>query len=354
MSIVNRCTALFLAIAWMLSANAQSADPDPLFQSNAPLNITFEAPFAQIDRERDKEAEYEGIMHYVDANGIEVRLDIGLEVRGNWRLQKSNCRYSQLWIDLKRGQTPNTIFAEQNRLKLVVQCRAQDRYKDYLAKEQQLYEAFENLSDIHFGTRLVNATYTDSENPNSSRTHLAFFIEHQRRLRERFDMEEVELNNISYRDLDPVQSSLVGLFMYQIGNTDYSMIRAPEGEECCHNTKLLVDETGRYFPIPYDFDSSGFVDASYASPPGPSVGIRNNRSRKYRGFCIEPEQLNAAVARINAERDTTTAIISDTSHVSERTVTRSIRYMEGFYEVLDEQRRYQRDIIEDCRGEVEK
>jgi hypothetical protein len=338
----------------MFSANAQPAAPDPLFQSNAPLDITFEAPFAQINRERDKEAEYEGVMRYVDADGLDVRLDIGLEVRGNFRLQKSNCRYAQLWVDLKRGQTPNTIFAEQNRLKLVVQCRAQDRYKDYLAKEQQLYETFENLSDIHFGTRLVNATYTDSANPDSSRTHLAFFIEHQRRLRDRFDMKEVELNNISYSDLDPAQSSLVGLFMYQIGNTDYSMIQAPEGDECCHNTKLLVDETARYFPIPYDFDSSGFVDASYAAQPGPSIGIRNNRSRKYRGFCIDSEQLNAAVARINAERDTTIAIISDTSHVSERITKRSMNYMEDFYDVLDDPRQYQREIIDDCRGEVEK
>lgn len=354
MNIVSRSLASLLVFVWLFSASAQQAELDPLFQSDTPLSITFEAPFAQIDRERDKEAEYEGIMRYVDANGLEVRLDIRLEVRGNYRLQKSNCRYSQLWVDLKRGQTPNTIFAEQNRLKLVVQCRAQDRYKDYIAKEQQLYESFENLSDIHFGTRLVNATYIDSEKPSSSRTHLAFFIEHQRRLRDRFDMEEVELNNISYRDLDAAQSTLVGLFMYQIGNTDFSMIRAPEGDECCHNIKLLADEAGRYFPIPYDFDSSGFVDTSYASPPGPSVGIRNNRSRKYRGFCIEPEQLNVAVARISAERDTTMGIISDTSHVSERTVKRSVRYMEEFYEVLDDQRRYQRDIIEDCRGDIEK
>jgi len=352
MSIANRCAALFLAIAWMFTANSQSAEPDPLFQSDTPLSITFEAPFAQIDRERDKEAEYEGVMRYTDGDGLEVRLEVGLEVRGNWRLQKSNCRYSQLWVDLKRGQTPNTIFAEQNRLKLVVQCRAQDRYRDYLAKEQQLYEAFEHLSDIHFGTRLVNATYIDSENPSRSRTHLAFFIEHQRRLRERFEMEEVELNSIPYSDLDPLQSSLVGLFMYQIGNTDYSMIRSPEGDECCHNAKLLVDETGRYFPIPYDFDGSGFVDASYAAPPSPSVGIRNNRSRAYRGFCFESEQLNAAVAHITAQRDNTIATISDTSHVSDRTANRSVRYIEDFYEILENQRRFQREILDECRGDL--
>ena len=352
MSIVSRSLALSLLFAWLLPANAQTAAPDPLFQSDTPLNITFEAPFDQIDRARDKEAEYDGIMRYVEADGTEVVLDVGLEVRGNWRLRKENCNYSQLWVDLKRGQTPNTLFAEQNRLKLVVQCRGSDRYRDFLAKEQQLYKVFSNLSDIHFGTRLVNATYIDSEDPDSSRTHLAFFIEHQRRLKDRFGMDDVELNNIPYQELDPTQSILVGLFMFQIANTDFSIIRAAEGDECCHNAKLLVDESGRYYPIPYDFDSSGFVDASYAAPPGPTIGVRNNRTRKYRGFCYDSESLDAAVERISAERENTFAIISDTSHISDRTAGRSTRYMEDFYEVLENPRQFQRKIIDDCRGEI--
>jgi len=291
-------------------------------------------------------------MHYMDENGEELVFDIGLTVRGNYRLQKDNCNYSQLWINLKRGQTPNTIFAEQNRLKLVVQCRRQDRYRNYLAKEQQLYEAFSHLSHIHFGTRLVNATYLDSEKSNSSRTHLAFFIEHQRRLKDRFEMDDVELNSISSNELDPLQSSLVGLFMYQIGNTDYSMIQSAEGDECCHNTKLLVDETGHYFPVPYDFDSSGFVDANYAAAPNPSFGIRDNRSRAYRGFCYQPDLLDSAKARIVEQRSNIIETISDSTQISERTANRSVRYMEEFYEVLGNQRRYQRSIIEKCRGEL--
>ncbi len=352
MSIVCRCLTLILLLAWMLPSSAQPPGPDPLFESDLPLNIRFEAPFEQIDRDRDKDVEYDGVMRYIDASGAEVTLDIALEVRGNWRLRKDNCRYSQLWVDLKRGQTPNTLFAEQNRLKLVVQCRSQDRYRDYLVKEQQLYDAFARLSDIHFDTRLVNATYVDSEDPSESRTHLAFFIEHQRRLKDRFGMDDVELNSISYSDLDPMQAALVGLFMYQIGNTDYSMIRAPEGDECCHNAKLLADATGRYYPVPYDFDSSGYVDASYAPEPSSSFGIRNNRSRAYRGFCFDPAQLDAAVTRMKAERENINGIIANSTHTSERTANRSLRYIEEFYEILENPRRFQREIVDECRGDL--
>ena len=352
MSIARRSHAFFLLSTSLFAPSAFTAESDPLFQTSTPLDIVFEAPFEQIDRERDKDAEYEGVLRYLEADGTEITLDIALEVRGNWRLRKDNCRYSQLWIDLKRGQTPNTLFAEQNRLKLVVQCRAQDRYRDYLAKEQQLYDAFASLSDLHFGTRLVNATYVDSEDPSESRTHLAFFIEHQRRLKDRFGMEDVELNSVPYRDLDAQQSALVGLFMYQIGNTDYSMIQAPEGEECCHNVKLLADAEGRYYPIPYDFDASGFVDASYAPTPNPSFGIRSNKSRAYRGFCFDSAQLDSVIAQLRAERENLIALVSDTTHISGRAANRSANYMEEFYEVLESPRRFQREIVDECRGDL--
>ena len=185
------------------------AEADILFQSAELLDITLTAPFDLIDRERDREQEYDGSLAYTDASGLQVVLDVNLQVRGNWRLRKENCRYSQLWVDLRRRQTTGTIFENQNRLKLVVQCNRQNRYVNYLAKEQQLYQIFGELSEYNFDTRLVNATYVDSEDADSSRTHLAFFIEHQNRMAERFGMDEVELNSVSFSKLDSAQANLV-------------------------------------------------------------------------------------------------------------------------------------------------
>jgi hypothetical protein len=42
--------------------------------------------------------------------------------------------------------------------------------------------------------------------------------------------------------------------------------------------------TRTVFPIPYDFDYSGLVDATYALPP-PGMGITTVRDRVYRGPC---------------------------------------------------------------------
>ena len=342
---------LFLLFGLPSCLLAAVSAPDPLFQSSEIIDITLTAPFRLIDDERDKEKEYEGSLSYTDAVGEQVRLDVGLQVRGNWRLRKDNCTYSQLWVDFKRGQAAGTIFENQNRLKLVVQCRRPDRYAELLVKEQQAYQIFAELSEYNFDTRLVNVSYVDSEREDSSRTQLAFFIEHQNRLQARFGMEEVNIDNITIGQLNADQASLVNLFMFLLGNTDYSIIQGLEGEECCHNAKLLLSETGDYFAIPYDFDASGYVDAPYAAEPAPVMDIRSNRQRRYRGYCRHNDALPSTRRIMLEARANIIAIVGDGSRVSSRTANSSSKYVQELFEILADQRRFERAIIDDCRGQ---
>lgn len=342
---------LTFLLLWAFTTTAVGATaPDPLFASDELLEITINAPFELIDDERDKEKKYDGIVSYLDGAGESINLDVELEVRGNWRLNKRNCSYSQLWLDFKRGQVAGTLFENQNRLKLVVQCKRQDRYADYIIKEWQAYQLFSTLSDISLDTRLMNVTYIDSDDPDESRTHRAFFIEHQNRLAERFGFDEVELNRVPRGELNQHQSTLVSLFMYLLGNTDFSLVQAAEGDECCHNAKLLTNDAGEYIAIPYDFDASGFVDASYAPVPNPDFGINSNRSRVYRGYCVEEQILNAAIAGFQNSREQISAIVSDTTYVNSRSANRTTGYVEDFFEVLDNPRRIEREFVRDCRG----
>ena len=49
------------------------------------------------------------------------------------------------------------------------------------------------------------------------------------------------------------------MFQYLIGNTDFAL-------SALHNAELLGRENGDYWPIVYDFDFSGAVNARYATP----------------------------------------------------------------------------------------
>lgn len=335
---------------WALSGLALSAaGPDLLFQSGQLLELSLTAPFTTIDRERDREKEYQGTLSYTDDAGQQVSLDVDLRVRGNWRLRRDNCRYSQLWVDFKRRQVVGTLFENQNRLKLVVQCDRSNRYANYLLKEYQLYQLFSLLSEYNFDSRLLNVSYVDNSRDDRERTSLAFFFEHQNRLADRFEMDKVEAS-VDRANHNSLQATLVSLFMYLIGNTDYSISQASEGDGCCHNAKLLVDGGGQYFAIPYDFDASGFVDASYAPLPNPSFRISSNRQRHYRGYCVDSDTLAAAVAILQQSREQIYAIIGDTTVLSSREARKSTRYVEAFFDILDDPRRLTRNIVNDCLG----
>lgn len=337
---------LFFVFAGVVTGAAES---DPLFNSDELLDITLTAPFDRIDDDRDKELQYDGTLSYVDESGQQVDLDVELSVRGNWRLDRRNCSYAQLWVNLKRGQLPGTLFEDQNRLKLVVQCSRPNRYSDYVIRELKAYHMFSELSDIYFDTRLVNVNFTDDERPNYSRTQLAFFIEHQNRVAERSGLDDVELYEIPRVELHPLQSTVMALFMYMLGNTDFSMIRGPGGEECCHNAKILVNDLGEYLLIPYDFDASGYVDATYAPDPNPRFNLRSNRSRYYRGFCVLPEVLNEAIGVFQESRQRMMAILGDTNYMSQRSVNKISGYVEDFFDILDDPRKVERELVEDCR-----
>jgi hypothetical protein len=57
----------------VLPATAVSA---PLFESDEALSVTIEAPMREILRHRDRDQEYDAVLSYVDAAGVEQQLNL--------------------------------------------------------------------------------------------------------------------------------------------------------------------------------------------------------------------------------------------------------------------------------------
>ncbi|MEL6870763.1 MAG: hypothetical protein AAFO81_13270, partial [Pseudomonadota bacterium] len=320
---------LLTALAMVLTTSALAA---PLFDSDNLLAVTLNAPFKLIDTERDKDKEYAGSLSFIDPQLGPTVLDAKFSVRGAFRLREDICNHAQLWVNLKKSQVKGTLFAKQDKLKLVVRCKDSERYADYIGRERKAYQIFNALSDLSLATRMLNVTYTDSDGGDSRVQH-AFFIQHQDNLAKQHDMTvHKELGGIKPR-LDPSQSTVVALFMYLISNTDYSFVAAPAGENCCHNTKLLEATDGRLHPVPYDFDSTGFVDTSYAEP---TAGMRQNnvKHRLYRGYCVDEAVIADTLTQFQAKRAAIYAIIDDPTYVTEKSIKRTRKYVDKFYAVL--------------------
>ena len=330
----------------LLQAAPKDSAPDPLFADDAPLEITLRGPFLEIDKERDKAAVYPaGTLNYSDGERT-ISIDTRFQPRGNFRLEKENCQHAQLWLQFKKKQVRETVFANQKKLKLVVQCRNAKKYQGYLRKEFQAYRMLNQLTDRSYRVRWAEVTYQTLEG-QTVRDQPAFFIEHKTRLAERLALEAAEVKRISKNDLEPEQATMVALFNYLIGNADFSLIASKEGK-CCHNANLLHEVDGTYIPVIYDFDSSGFVSAPYAETH-PDLHLRSVRQRIYRGFCTEPEVMEKTLDEFRHHREALLGLASETLYESKWMARSTIKYIDSFYSIIDNPKKLSRQITAVCK-----
>jgi hypothetical protein len=129
------------------------------------------------------------------------------------------------------------------------------------------------------------------------------------------------------------------------------MTRGHAGEICCHNSKLLAaNATQRtsLIPIPYDFDSTGFVNPPYAGVPE-GLGVTSVLTRVYRGMCRHNDQIPAAIAEFQAHRATFAALIAGETRLAEGRRRTAQNYIDSFYDIISDPQRVDRQIIQRCR-----
>ena len=355
-SIAVAAVATILSAVPVVAQNGVAAgvrDPHDaalLFGSHDILELTIEGPLKSVFKERSQESkEYPAVISYVDASGEVVRVDLDLSTRGRRRLDRRICRFPPLRLDFPKSQVMETIFAGQDKVKLVTHCRDdRDEYEQYVLQEYLVYRAFNILSDLSFRVRLARITYVDLEESRDPLTNYAFLIEQKDRMAERNGWEVLEIPVIDPVYFDPDQLRLVEVFQFMIGNTDWSAFRAPSGEpECCHNAKAVGTMAGPVFSVPYDFDQSGVVSTRYASPDE-RLELRNVRQRLYRGMCWPREEFAETVATFNDRREAIYALYRGQADLDPDRLERMLEYYDSCYEVINDEGKFRR-ALRDCR-----
>jgi hypothetical protein len=125
-----------------------------------------------------------------------------------------------------------------------------------------------------------------------------------------------------------------------IGNTDWSVVRE-------RNIVLLADAQGRQYPVPYDLDMSGLVDAEYGGV-SPRLDFRNPRQRYYLGFCHPEPDFPSLFSDFQREKENMLELVSDIPGLSRDSRKVSRRYLKAFFAILDSPGKSQRDITGAC------
>ena len=335
-----------IAVFAFLAASAEASElPDPLFQDNEALQVTMTLPATTLIRERPKDDYLPGVFQYTESDGTTVKFDLDVRTRGNFRHKE--CRYPPLSLNLKKSQTRGTLFDKQNKLKLVIPCDYSARYEQVVLREYIAYRILNAVTNMSFRVRLLRVTYVNTEVQGGGEVRYGFLIEHKNRLANRYDLKDLEIERTKVASIQPDRLNLTSVFQFLIGNTDFSPIVGPADDECCHNYVLVGNDADPVIAVPYDFDQSGFVSAPYATPDY-RFRIRSVRQRLYRGRCVNNEHIPASLRRFRERRDSIYALVNEQEGLQTRVREDLVRYIDDFYELIDDPEDVERRIIKKC------
>jgi len=314
-----------LLLAWVAMNAIRPVHASTLFEDDTLLEISLKGPMGTLVADKEKRLE---LPFTLAIDGQEI----ALLVRSRGKSRMGVCDFPPLKLNFEGADTAGTPFKGQEKLKLVHRCRKGDRSEQDVLEEYAAYRIFALLTDVAYRVRLVRITLEDTDGRlvRSYRQSYGFLVEPMEQLAARLGGAAAEIPGVALTRMDDAQAALVYVFEYLVANTDWSFVAPYEEELCCHNIDL-VNIDSQLFPVPYDFDLTGLVNASYAFPD-PSLHIKRVTRRLYRGFCTDNNVLRGAIATITSRREEILDVIRTLPFESDKLKTDRISYLQDFFE----------------------
>jgi hypothetical protein len=275
-------------------------------------------------------------------DSITITGQVEVEIRGHYR--RENCQLPPLRIIFTKKDAAPSPLASLKKLKLVNTCVQNSVYNQYVLMEFLTYKIYNLLTEKSFRVRLAEVTYIDSSAKKKPAKNYAFFIEDVKEMAKRNKCREHTAGKPKGEMTDRKQMTLVALFQYMIGNTDWSVTGK-------HNIKNIIsrkDSTGKPFAVPYDFDYAGLVNTSYAIPD-PNLEIKSVTERVYRGYARTMEELNESLTVFRNQKDNIFSVINNFELLSKKNKKYMIDYLDEFYSLIKDPGKVEYTFINGAR-----
>jgi hypothetical protein len=191
---------------------------------------------------------------------------------------------------------------------------------------------------------MLRITFKDINGKAKDYTQYGFAIEDVDDLAKRNEMVEEDDRKYQTEQTNRYYGTLVGMFQYMIGNTDY-------GVPVYHNIKLLLPKdspTAKPYIVPYDFDYSGMVNATYAVPPE-QLGITSVTERLYRGFPREMSEIKSMAQMFVAKKHEIYALINENPLLAANQKKEMTIFLDSFYGDIVKEEELERIFIRGAR-----
>lgn len=322
-------------------SQTSSIDKVKFFEDTSMINATITTDMVKLFREREKAGvEFPANFSATLPGNIVVNDPILLTVRGHYR--RGYCYLPPLKVAFKYKKTSE--MKPLGDLKLVSQCKTSETNEQYLFKEFLIYKIYNLITDMSFRVRLLNLELADSTGKKKSIPEHAFLMEDIKNVAKRNGCKAWKAGKMDPREVDQKQMTIVAIFEYMIGNTDW-------GVSVNHNTKLIVsknDSTQRPYVVPYDFDFSGFVNTDYAVPDE-RLNITSVRQRLYRGFSENLEEVNEVLDIFKTQKSNIYSLINNSDLLTSKSKKEVLDYLDDFYKSINNPREVNNIFIKNAR-----
>jgi hypothetical protein len=322
--------------------------PQPLFESDETLSIDLELPYSVLKRDRIGEPEYhQATLSYFDHDDT-VTIPLRVRVRGKTRRKARICNLPPLRLRFRSESSANTLFEHQKNVKLVTHCKDLEQYDQYVLREYLAYRIYNLLTQVSIRARLVKVRYLEVGVEKAYR--YGVLLENWRKVAFRSGLSPLELTSgFKQSALNPDDANRLAVFQYLISNDDWSMIAPGPDHECCHNVRPLQASDAQVIPLPYDFDYSGLVNAPYAVTKRQTSRVR---IRRFKGLCSTLDDgLDETLRDFIAARQAIEQLIRTIDGFSDKNRERTIKYIDKFYDVINDPKKVQKKLIKHCRAD---
>ncbi|MFT4760133.1 MAG: hypothetical protein ACI9XO_000930 [Paraglaciecola sp.] len=317
---------LFLGLIFLFPTNsfAQSQSIFDAMNYQEVLEMTIEADLDSLKNSRRTDDYQNAYLTFKDENKQTQSWKMKLRTRGKFR--RKICTMPPLKMKFKKAELATAGFNNFNDMKLVTHCvENKEEAKALLMKEYLAYQMYEELTENSFRTQLVRITYKDIKTGKKFK-NWGFLIEDTAQLAARIEAEKCDCWGMNDTNFHHGTYELVALFQYMIGNEDYKV-------NALKNIKTFR-KNGQLIPVPYDFDFSGLVNASYAKP-NVDYQLRTMTDRVYLGSVESLTRLHSTKALFHAKEDNFQNLIHDFKKLQSLEKAEMIAYLKSFYKNID-------------------
>ena len=301
-------------------------DTYDLFGNDKALELVIESDFKKFIRDKDKDKYQDALLHHPLNDTTVVKRVVRIKPRGVFR--KKYCSVPPIKLNFKHTDLYVNSVQQLEKMKVVSECKTSVSYEEYVLREYLGYKLYQLLSDKSFKVKLLQLTTINTgSKKRKSNTSYAFLIEEIDDLAKRTNLDYLDIETASSENVIDENMAMIAMFQYMIGNTDWSVAGA-------HNLKLLKGSHPKAYAVPYDFDYSGLVNASYAVPT-PGLGISSVRTRYFKCPCYSGDVFRQTIEEFKKQKSSMLEAIDNFPYLSGGSKNDMKNFILGYFKQIE-------------------